>query len=684
VQPPAAKRVPVERKIHGEVVIDEYAWLRDRDDPDTVAYLEAENAYTAEFMAPTKELQERLFEEIKGRVQETDEAAPAPKDQWSYYSRTVEGLDYEIHCRRAREGGPEEVLLDENEQAEGMEYFALGAFEISPDHQRVAFAVDDTGDISYTVMVKDLTSGEVLPERIDRVYGGVEWAADSRTLLYLRHDDAHRSYQLRRHRIGADAPDGSGDAVLYEEGDERFWLWLGSSRDGRWIVLHSASKVTSEARLLDAHAHAPDTDLRLVAQREQGVEYQVEPHGDRLFVITNADGASTFKLVEASVDRPGREHWRDVIGPDPDVTLDGVDAFAGHLAVYERGEALQRIRLVRLADMTTSIVEQPEEVYAASPGTNLEFETSTLRYSYRSLVTPPTAFDYDMGSGERKVVKRQPVLGGYDPERYETRRLWATAPDGERVPMSIVHRRGLPLGGSAPALLYGYGSYEDFYEPDFSFARLSLLERGWVVGIAHIRGGGEMGRRWYDDGKLLKKQNSFTDFVAAGEHLVGLGYTSTERLAARGGSAGGLLMGAVANMRPDLFAAIVAQVPFVDVVNTMLDETLPLTVTEWEEWGDPNDPELYAYMRSYAPYENVAPADYPATLVTAGINDSQVQYWEPAKWVARLRATATGDRPILLKTQMGAGHRGPSGRYDAWREEAFVLAFLLHVIGPVM
>jgi oligopeptidase B len=673
VKPPVAKRVPVERSIHGEVVVDEYGWLRDRDDPDTVAYLEAENEHTAHVMAPTKELQERLFQEIKGRVQETDDSAAAPWGPWAYYSRTVEGLDYEIHCRRPRGAvdlDAEEVLLDENEQAEGMEYFALGAFEVSPDHRRLAFAVDDTGDISYTLMVKDLASGELLPERIERVYGGVEWAADSATLLYLRHDDAHRSYQLLRHRLG-DAPDGSDDAVVYEEPDERFWLWLHSSRDGRWIILSSASKVTSEVRLIDAAA--PDGPLRVVAERRQGVEYQVEPHGDRLFVITN-DGAPTFKLVEDG---------REVVAAHPDVTLDGVDAFAQHLAVYERGEALQRIRVIRLADMTDRVIDQPEEVYAASPGTNLEFDTTVLRYRYRSLVTPATAFDYDMETGNRTLVKRQPVLGGYDPAQYETRRLWAPAEDGERVPVSVVHRRGLPLDGSAPCLLYGYGSYEDFYEPEFSVARLSLLERGWVVGIAHIRGGGEMGRRWYDDGKLLRKRNTFTDFIAAAQHLVDERYTAADRLAARGGSAGGLLMGVVANLRPDLFAAIVAQVPFVDVVNTMLDETLPLTVTEWEEWGDPNDPAFYEYMRGYAPYENIEAVEYPAILATAGINDSQVQYWEPAKWVARLRATTTGDRPILLKTQMGAGHGGPSGRYDAWREEAFVLAFLLHVIGPV-
>ena len=676
-RPPLAKRVPVERDLHGEVVVDDYAWLRGRDDPEVIAYLEAENAHTEAFLERLRDLREQLFQEIKGHVQETDESAPVPKDGWEYYLRTIEGQEYVVHCRRPRGGGEEQVLLDENRLAadESLAYLSVGSTTPSPDHRLLAYAVDTTGDIEFEVRVRDLDTGEDLPDRLTGMFGGVEWAADGESLLYVVIDDAHRSYRLRRHRLGD--PQGA-DPVLYEEEDERFWLWLTKSRDGRRLVLDSSSKTTSEVRIYDAAD--PGRDPVVVAERRQDCEYHVEPHGERLFVVTNDEGAENFRLVETTLADPRPETWREVLPHRERIKIEDVDAFAGHLAVTELGDALQRIRTVPLDGGEPAVLEQPEDVYAVWMGANLEFDTSVVRYEYQSMVTPPSDVDHDLDAGTRTVVKQQPVPG-YDPARYETSRLWATAPDGERVPISVVHRRGLPRDGSAPAVLYGYGSYETFYEPGFSVVALPLLERGWVVAIAHIRGGGEMGRPWYESGKMLSKGNTFTDFVACAEHLVAEGCTSPDRLCARGGSAGGLLVGAAMNLRPDLFRAVIARVPFVDVINTMLDESLPLTVTEWEEWGDPHDPEVYRYMRTYAPYENVQPASYPALFVTAGLNDSQVQYWEPAKWVARLRATATGDRPILLKTEMGAGHRGKSGRYETWREEALFLAFLLDAVG---
>ena len=451
------------------------------------------------------------------------------------------------------------------------------------------------------------------------------------------------------------------------------------SKSERYLFLSLHSKVTSEVWFLETGD--PLGRFRLLAAREQDVEYEVEDHGERFFIVTNADGAENFKLVEAPTASPGREHWRDVVGHRPDVKLDGIEVFARHLVLFERAEGLSRLRVRRLSDGAEHVVDQPEPVYTVSGQANHELDTDVLRFGYQSMVTPASVFDYDMESRERTLLKQQPVLGGYDPTGYETARLWATAADGTRVPISMVHRRGLALDGTNPALLYGYGSYEMSRDPTFSSIRLNLLDRGFVYAIAHVRGGGELGRRWYEDGKLLHKRNTFTDFVACAEHLVAAGYSSPARLAIQGGSAGGLLVGAAVNLRPDLFGAVVAEVPFVDCLTTIMDETLPLTVIEWEEWGNPvTDPAVYEYMRSYAPYDNVAPVPYPAMLVTAGLNDPRVSYWEPAKWAQKLRAVTTGDRPILLKVELGAGHMGPSGRYDVWRDEAFIHAFLLDVL----
>jgi len=676
--PPVARQDPTIRDVHGDRVVDEYFWLRNRDDPEVIAYLDAENAHTQAVTAHTEELQEKLFQEIKGRVQETDQSAPVRRgDNW-YYGRTVEGLQYTIYCRRQGELDAEEaVLLDENVLAEGSDYFALGAFDVSPDQSLLAYSVDTSGAEIYRMRFRDLATGADLPDEIPRTYYGTAWSSDSRTLFYTVPDEAMRPWQVWRHTVGTASDD---DVLVYQEDDHRFFVGVGRTRSERFVLVSAGSKMTDEVLFLDAAD--PSGELRVIAPREQGIEYGVDHHGDRFLITTNAGEAPNFRLVEAPLDRPGREQWREVIPHRGEVRLYGVDAFADHLVVYEREGAVRQLRVTDPSCRDSYRIEQAEEVSTATPGPNPEFESAKLRYRYTSLVTPTSDIDYDVVTHDRDVVKQQPVLGGYDPDRFETARAWATAPDGGRIPISLVHRKGLRRDGSNPALLYGYGSYEISIDPSFSHARLSLLERGFVFAIAHIRGGGELGRSWYEGGKLLYKTNTFTDFVACAEHLVAEGWTSPRRLAIRGGSAGGLLMGVVANMRPDLFGAVVAEVPFVDALNTILDPTLPLTVTEWEEWGNPvESADAYEYMKAYSPYENVEAKEYPPMLVTAGLNDPRVSYWEPAKWVARLRATKTDGNRLLLKCEMGAGHSGPSGRYDAWKDEAFVYAFLLDTLG---
>jgi oligopeptidase B len=690
--PPAAPCRPTVLRAHGDERVDDWYWLRERDDPEVVAYLEAENAYTRATMADTASLQDALYAEIVARIQETDLSVPVRRGPWSYYSRTVEGRQYAVHCRRPADGdvGPEaepsdptrpagdpheEILLDENALASGHEYFSLGGLAVSPDHRRAAYAVDTTGGERHRLRVRDLTTGEDLPDQVDDVYYGLAWANDSATLFYTRPDEAMRPHQLWRHAVGT-GPEA--DVCVHQEDDERFYVGVSKTKDDAFVILELESKVTSEARVLAAAD--PDGELRVVEPRRQGVEYSVEHHDGRFLIVTNAD-AENFRLVEAPVERPGRQSWRDVIAHRPDVRLEGIDVFADHLVVYERSEASLRIRVVSLRRGGSHTVAQPESVSSAWGGPNPEFGSRVLRYDYSSLVTPRSVYDYDMDARVARLRKRQPVLGGYDPARYRTERAWATADDGTRVPMSLVYREDRATDGSAPALLYGYGAYEYSLDPVFSSLRLSMLDRGFLYAIAHVRGGGELGRRWYEDGKLLHKTNTFTDFLGCARHLVAEGWTSTGRLVARGGSAGGMLMGAVANMAPQLFRAIVAEVPFVDCLTTILDDSLPLTVLEWEEWGNPkDDPGAYAYLKSYSPYDNVTSGPHPDLLVTAGLTDPRVSYWEPAKWVAKLRAVDPAAQ-VLLKTEMGAGHQGPSGRYDAWRDEAFVLAFVLRSVG---
>ena len=684
--PPTVRKVPHERSFHGDTVTDEYAWLADREDPQTVAYLEAENAWTEQSTEHLAGLRDTLFQEIKSRTQETDLTVPGRKSGYWYYTRTVEGKQYGIHCRipvRAGETDPpkpeeqpqpgEEVLLDGNALAEGHEFFQLGTFDVSPDGHWLAYSTDFSGDERFTLKVKDLRTGEVLADQIDGTFYGSAWSADASTLFYLSVDEAWRPSKVWRHVVGqADAE----DTLVFEEHDERFWVGVELTRSEKFILVESQSKITSEVRVIPAET--PLAEPLVIAERANGVEYSVEHHGHRFLILHNRD-AEDFALAWTSADAPGE--WIEMIPHEPGTRLESVDAFARYLVISQRRNGLTGLRVITDGSTDSYEVEFPEPIYSVGLAGNPEYDTAVIRISYTSMVTPESVYDVDLVTRSMTLRKRKPVLGGYDPGNYEQFREWALAPDGTEVPISIVARKGVPRDGSAPALLYGYGSYEISVDPYFSIARLSLLDRGVVFAIAHVRGGGEMGRRWYENGKMLTKQNTFTDFVAAARTLVRNGWTSSARLVARGGSAGGLLMGAIANLAPEEFAGIVAEVPFVDPLSTILDPSLPLTVTEWEEWGNPiESADVYAYMKAYSPYENVAKLHYPKILAMAGLNDTRVLYHEPAKWIARLRDAAP-DGTFLLKTEMGAGHGGPSGRYDAWKEEAFVLAWVLDVAG---
>jgi oligopeptidase B len=694
MQPPVAKTIAHERVHHGDTVNDPYFWLADKENKDVIAYLEAENAYTEERLAGQAGLRERIFQEIKGRTQETDLSVPSRKGDWWYYARTQEGKQYGIQCRLAatgdtppelpEDGSPlpgEQVLLDGNELAEGHGFFSLGTFDLSPDGKLLAYSVDYAGNERFTLRVKDLETGELLADEIPETSYGTAWSRDGSTLFYLTVDEAWRPYRVHRHTVGTPA---AQDVVVFEEPDERFWVGVGLTRSERYLLISLGSKITSELRLLDADD--PTGEFQLVVARETGVEYSVDHWAhptdrsrDLLLVLHNRDGKQNFELATASPDAPAE--WTPLIPHREDTRLLEAEAFADHLVVEYRRDGLTGLAIHPIAGGQPSAqgtpIEFDEPIYTVGAGDNPEFSTGKLRLGYTSMITPSTVYDYDIATGTLRLLKRQPVLGGYEPDDYEQHRVWATAEDGTRVPLSVVHRKGVERDGTAPAMIYGYGSYEYSRDPFFSVARLSLLDRGFVYAIAHVRGGGEMGRLWYEDGKLLAKRNTFTDFIACARCLVQERWTSADRLVARGGSAGGLLMGAVANLAPEAFRGIVADVPFVDALNTILDPTLPLTVIEWEEWGNPlESAEVYAYMKGYSPYENVEAKQYPSILATTSLNDTRVYYHEPAKWVARLRATATGG-DFLLKTEMEAGHAGRSGRYDSWREEALTLAWVI-------
>lgn len=676
IAPPIAKVIPKADTLNGDVRVDNYFWLREKSNPEVIEYLEAENEYTQAMTKHTEKFQERLYKELVSRIKETDLSVPERIDDYYYYSRTEEGKQYPIYCRKKGSlEAEEEILLDQNALAEGYDYFDIGAFEISTDHQLLTYSVDTTGSETFTLYVKDLNTGELLEDEIQNIYYFVEWANDNKTIFYTTLDETKRPYKLYRHILGTNQKD---DRMIYHEEDEAFYVSLYKTRSREYLIMSSESQITTEIRYLPADL--PEDNFKVIHPRQHEMEYYVAHHGDKFYIMTN-DGAKNFRLMDVSVTDPSKKNWKVVIPHRDSVKIDGVDAFENHLVVYEREKGLKKIRITNLTNNQVYYVDFPEPVYTFWRSRNPEFNTNLLRFNYTSLVTPKSVFDYHMDDKTRELKKQYEVLGGYDPSLYKSERIFAKASDGTMIPISLVYREGMVKDGNNPLYLRGYGAYGISAEPGFSSNRLSLLERGFIYAIAHVRGGGEMGRYWYEDGKLLKKRNTFTDFIACAEHLIAEKYTSSDKLVIYGGSAGGLLVGAVTNMRPDLFKAVIADVPFVDALNTMLDPSIPLTVIEYEEWGNPNEEEYYDYMKSYSPYDNVEAKDYPHMLVTAGLNDPRVQYWEPAKWTAKLRALKTDKNILLLKTKMGEGHMGASGRYDYLKDIAFEYAFIFDLFG---
>lgn len=682
VAAPVANQQPHTRQLHGDTVADPYYWMIDyfKQGPDSskvIAYLKAENAYLDTMMAGTRRLQEKLFGEMKGRIKETDESVPYFKNGYYYYSRTEEGKQYFKYCRKKGSlTAPEEVLLDVDAMAQGHAYFSVSGMTVSDDNKLLAYGVDKVSRRQYSLQVKNLETGETLPDLIANTSGDAVWAADNRTIFYAANNTVTLlSEKIKRHVLGTPA---SADATVYDEQDKTNYIGVGRSKNGKHIAIVSQSTMSSEWRLLDATQ--PAGAFRLFQPRMKDVLYDVIPMEDRFVIRTNKD-ALNFRLMECPLDKTSVTDWKELIPHRPDVLLEGVDEFKDHMVLSERKNGLLQLRIRKLADGADHYIDFGEPAYTAYAATNPEYGSTTLRYAYTSLTTPNSTYDYDMNSRAKKLLKQQEVLGSFKPTDYTTERLYATAADGTKVPISLVYKKGFEKNGRHPLLLYAYGSYGISTDASFSSSRLSLLDRGFVFAIAHIRGGQEMGRQWYEDGKLMKKKNSFTDFITCGEYLIKEGYTSKGHLYAQGGSAGGLLMGAVANMAPQLWQGVIAQVPFVDVVNTMLDESIPLTTNEFDEWGNPKNKEAYTYMKSYSPYENVEAKEYPNMLVTTGLHDSQVQYFEPAKWVARLRATKKGNQVLLLKTDMEYGHGGASGRFDYLKDVALVYAFIFALEG---
>jgi oligopeptidase B len=674
--PPVAKKIPHTTVVHETTLSDDYFWMRDKKNPEVIAYLEAENAYATAMMKGTEAFQESLYKEMLARIKQTDTNAPYRDGGYLYYTRTEEGKQYPTFARRKGSmSAPEEILLDLNEMVKGHPFMAIGDFEPSSDTNLLAYSTDSTGYREYTLYIKNLKTGEAtkIAERVS----SIAWANDNKTLFYVVDHAVNKNpYQLYRHVIGK----SGADELVYEEKDEMFGIGVERSRSGGYIFLESSSHTTSEMRYLSADK--PSESFRLIQPREAGHEYFADHHGDKFYIRTNEGGRRNFRLVSAPVSSPGKENWTEVIPHRPGVMLGSVQFFKDFYVVSERGNATPVLRIVDFKTGKSTDIAVPEPVYSISFGVNKEFDTTRVRYNYQSFITPNSIYDYDVKTGKSELLKQQPVLGGYDPKLYKSERVYAAAGDGTKIPISLVYKKELKLDGSRPLLLDAYGSYGSPRNVGFSSTRLSLLDRGVIFATAHIRGGGDLGKEWHDAGKMMQKKNTFTDFIAAAEFLVNQKYTSRERLVITGGSAGGLLMGAVTNMRPDLFKAVVAYVPFVDVINTMLDDTLPLTAGEWEEWGNPvKSKENFQYMLSYSPYDNIAAKDYPAMLVRTSLNDSQVLFHEPTKFVARLRAMKTDKNPLLFKINMGAGHGGASGRYDALRDAAFDYAFILNEMG---
>ncbi len=677
MEPPKAKILPHDTEIHGDSLNDPYFWLRERDDPEVRAYLAAENEYTNMGLAHTEDLQEKLFVEMRERIKEADYSVPERQGGYYYYTRVAEGEEYQRHCRKYQSlDAPEEVILDENELARSAPYFKIGVFELSPDQTKLAYSVDTSGSERFTIYIKDISTGTIYPESFPNTrYAAFAWASDNKTFFYTVLDAADRPYQVLRHVL---ATDSKGDVLVYHEPDDAYSLYLSRTRSQEFILLEIQSQVTGEVWYLPARD--PAGTFCLIEPRVQGIEYYVDHAGDFFYIRTNAE-AENFRLMRTLVHTPGKKYWEEIIPHRPAINIERVDVFKHHMVLVERERGLRRIRTIHLDTKKECYVQFPEPAYMCWLHENPEFDTNVLRFTYESFITPESVYDYDMDACAMEAKKQDEVLGGYNPHAYVSERIFVPTLDGVEVPVSLVYKRGLEKNGTHPLYLYGYGAYGANNDARFRSYRTSLLDRGVIFAVAHVRGGGELGREWYEGGKLLKKKNTFTDFIACSEHLIKMGYTSAERLIAYGASAGGLLMGAVANMRPDLFCAIVADVPFVDALNTMLDPTLPLTVMEYDEWGNPVDPAYYAYIKSYSPYDNIHPQVYPHMLVIAGFHDPRVQYWEPAKFVAKLRMCKTDIHRLYLKTNMNLGHGFSSGRYNFLRDIAFEYAFVLDVLG---
>jgi oligopeptidase B len=671
------KKIPTRLEKHGHVRIDDYYWLRERDNPEVIAYLQAENEYADREMARAPLSEEKLFDEIKARFKQTDMSVPYRRDGYFYYTRYEEGKEYPIFARKKDSlNQREEIMLDANTLAEGHEFFALGGLAVSSERDLLAYAVDTQGRRIYTTYVKNLTSGEVLADVIPQVSENLTWANDNRTLFYAKQDPTTlRAYQIYRHVLGSDPAE---DQLVFEESDETFATYVFKTKSKKYLMIVSSHTLSQEYRYLDAND--PTGTFRIFLSREREHEYHLDHYGDRFLIRTN-DKAKNFRLMATAVDKVQKEHWQELIPHREDVFLGDFEIFKDHLVVEERKRGLVQLRVLPWQGSGEHYLEFEEPAYRLNLGTNLEFDTALLRFEYTSMKTPLSIYDYDMTNRTKILLKQEEILGGFNPENYVTERLYAPAADGTEIPVSIVYRKGMKREGQNPLLLYGYGAYGLSLDPSFASPRLSLLDRGFIYAIAHARGGQELGRQWYEDGKLLKKKNTFADFLACAEYLIRERFTNPGKLFAMGRSAGGLLMGTIANMRPDLFKGLIAEVPFVDVITTMLDPSIPLTTGEYDEWGDPNQKEFYDYMSSYSPYDNVEAKDYPNLLITGGLHDSQVQYWEPAKWTAKLRELKTDRNRLLLKTNMEAGHGGPSGRFRRHHETAFAYAFLLDLAG---
>lgn len=681
VTPPVAEKVPFELEKHGDVRVDNYYWLNNREDQNVIDYLNAENAYYEEMTAHTKAFQEGLFQEMKSRIKEDDESVPYFKNGYYYITRFEKGKDYPIYSRKKGSlDAPEEILFDCNEMAEGHSYFNLGGLNVSPDNNLVAFGVDYVSRRQYTIQVKNLKTGEIYPEKITNTTGGSSWANDNKTLFYTRNNEVTlRSDKIYKHKLG-ESPES--DQLVYEEKDDTYNTFVYKEKSQKYLLIGSSSTVSDEYRYLDANN--PDGEFKILQKRERGLEYGVSYYDGKFYIVTNKDNATNFKLVTCPENKTAKENWTDLIPHREDVLLEGIDIFKNYLVISERSGGLSKLRIRSWDTSTDYYLPFDSETYTAYTTSNVEFDTDVVRFGYQSMTTPASVMDFNMTTQEKTLLKEQEVPGGtFDKNNYVEERIWATAEDGTKIPMSVVYRKGMEKNGKNPVLQYAYGSYGYTIDPYFSTTRLSLLDRGFIFVLAHIRGGQYMGRQWYEDGKMLKKMNTFTDFVDCSKHLIAEKYTSAEHLYAQGGSAGGLLMGVVINIAPELYNGVVSQVPFVDVVTTMLDDSIPLTTGEYDEWGNPNDKEYYDYMLSYSPYDNVKAQAYPNMLVTTGLHDSQVQYWEPAKWVAKLRDMKTDDNLLFMDTNMDAGHGGASGRFESLKETAKVYSFLLDLEGKI-